>query len=77
MSGTSELAPGITSDPQVRFGRPVIKGTRIDVATIPHLLAAGTTHEEIVKQYGITEADIRAALSYAAKAFDKRSARAR
>jgi uncharacterized protein (DUF433 family) len=77
MTGTTELAPGITSDPQIRFGRPVIKGTRIDVATVLHLLAAGTSHEEIVREYGITEADIRAVLSYAAKAFDKRSARIR
>lgn len=77
MSQTIELAPGVTANPEVRFGKPVIKGIRIDVATILHLLAAGTSHEEIVKEYGVTESDIRAVLSYAAKVFDKRKVRLR
>jgi hypothetical protein len=28
-TGAREIAPGITVDPAVRFGRPVIKGTRV------------------------------------------------
>jgi len=32
-------------DPDVRFGKPCIAGTRIDVATIVGVLAAGETAE--------------------------------
>lgn len=30
----AEVFPGITMDPQVRFGKPCIAGTRVDVATL-------------------------------------------
>ena len=36
-----EVYPGITMDPGVRFGKPCIKGTRIDVATVLGRFAAG------------------------------------
>ena len=77
MSYPKEIHPRITIDPEVRFGKPVVKGTRVDVATILNQLAAGTTHDEIIQEYGVTEADIRAVLGYAARVFDKRRVRAR
>lgn len=56
----------ITIDPEVRFGKPVIAGTRIAVADIVNLFAAGYTVKEIPEQYpGITEDDARAALEFA------------
>jgi uncharacterized protein (DUF433 family) len=45
----------------------VIKGSRVPVAVILDELAAGTTIEEITRAYGITLADIRAVLRYAAE----------
>ena len=37
----SEIFPGISMDPHVRFGKPCLTATRIDVATIVgHLLLA-------------------------------------
>ena len=67
MEEAKEVYPGITVDPQVRFGKPVLKGTRIDVALILDLLSAGTTPVEFMRQYHVDENQIRTALGYAAQ----------
>lgn len=57
----------ITQEPGKRGGRPCIRGMRIAVADILGWLAAGMSHAEIIADYPeLTEADIRAALAYAA-----------
>ena len=62
-----DLLRRITRDPAMMGGRPCIRGMRVTVGTIVGLLAAGRTHEEILRAYPYLEADdIRAALSYAA-----------
>ncbi|MBU1088380.1 DUF433 domain-containing protein [Patescibacteria group bacterium] len=38
-------------DPNIRFGKPVIRGTRVAVADIIGLLKAGYALEEIPEQY--------------------------
>ena len=59
----------IVSDPAVMMGKPVVAGTRITVELILEKLAAGETVEQILKAHPrLTEAGIRAALSFAAKA---------
>ena len=63
----TEIAPRIVVDPAVRFGRPVIRGTRVPVATIVAKLAGGMGAEEIMTEYDVTLADVRAALHYAAQ----------
>ena len=60
----TEIAPRIVVDKAVRFGKPVIKGTRVDVQTIIGHLAAGTTMEEVMKEYGLSREDVLAALAY-------------
>ena len=55
----------IIIDPQIQHGKPVIRGTRVPVARIIDGLAGGMTNAEIVKEYQVTEEDIRAALSFA------------
>ncbi|MCS6805090.1 MAG: DUF433 domain-containing protein [Acidobacteriota bacterium] len=62
-----EIAPRITVDKKVRFGRPVIKGTRVPVTVVLEELAAGLSTDEIVNEYGITPEDVQAVLRYAAK----------
>ena len=42
-----EVYPGITMDPGVRFGKPCIKVTKIDVATVLGRFAAGDKIEDI------------------------------
>lgn len=66
-AGTTEIAPRITVDSDVRFGKPVIRGTRVDVATILGHLAAGDTVEETMAAYNLAREDVLAALSYAAQ----------
>ncbi|MBK6648122.1 MAG: DUF433 domain-containing protein [Anaerolineales bacterium] len=61
-----ELALGITVDPSVRFGKPVIKGTRVPADTIVARVASGMSIKDIAEEYGITERDIYNALHYAA-----------
>jgi uncharacterized protein (DUF433 family) len=61
-----EIFPGISIDPDIRFGKPCLKGTRIDVATILGALAAGESFEVIQREYQITQEQILAALRYAA-----------
>ena len=61
-----EIAPGIVVDRQVRFGKPVIKGTRIPVDLVIGRMAGGMTIEEVMKEYDLKREDILNALSYAA-----------
>jgi uncharacterized protein (DUF433 family) len=57
----------ITQEPGKRGGRPCIRGMRIAVADILGWLSAGMSPDEIMADYPeLTEADIRAALAYAA-----------
>jgi len=62
-----EIAPRITVDEKVAFGKPVIKGTRVPVELVIGQLAGGMTYEEVMRQYDLTKEDILAALDYAAK----------
>lgn len=57
----------IVVDPEIQHGKPVIRGTRVPVARIVGGLAGGMTREEIIREYGVSEADVLAALSYAAE----------
>jgi uncharacterized protein (DUF433 family) len=50
-----------------RGGRPCIRGMRIAVGDVLGWLAAGMSHEQILKDYPeLTDEDIRACLAYAA-----------
>jgi uncharacterized protein (DUF433 family) len=54
----------IVIDPEIQHGKPIIRGTRVPVARIVGGLAGGMTKEEIIREYEISEEDVRAALSY-------------
>ncbi len=62
-----EITPRITIDEKVRFGKPVIKGTRVPVDLVLGKLAGGMTYEEVMAEYDLTKEDILAVLDYAAK----------
>jgi uncharacterized protein (DUF433 family) len=62
------LLSRISINPDVCFGKPCIRGTRIWVLLVLDLLATGSTWEEILEDYPhLTEDDIRACLLYGAE----------
>ncbi|NIM13868.1 MAG: DUF433 domain-containing protein [Candidatus Aminicenantes bacterium] len=63
-----KLLDRISVDPNVCFGKPCIKGTRIWVSLILDFLADGMSFEEILDEYPtLTLEDIRAAIAYGAE----------
>ena len=57
----------ITMNPEIRFGKPCIRGMRITVYDILSWLASGMTSIEILEDYlELTDEDIKATLAYAA-----------
>jgi uncharacterized protein (DUF433 family) len=56
----------IVLDPSIHHGKPVIRGTRVPVATVISSLAGGMSMEDVARDYEIKLADIEAVLSYAA-----------
>lgn len=61
-----EVFPGVTMDPQVRFGKPCLSGTRLDVATVVAAIGAGESVETVQEEYGISHEQVLTALRYAA-----------
>lgn len=58
----------ITINPNIRSGKPIIRGLRYTVYDVLSWLAAGMTPAEIIDDYpDLTEEDIQACLAYAAE----------
>jgi uncharacterized protein (DUF433 family) len=58
----------IIVDPEVRFGKPTIQGTRISVGDILAYLAGGMSEDEILADFPqLAREDIRACLAFAAE----------
>ena len=71
------LSERIVSDSSICGGRPVIRGTRMRVSDILDMLAGGASSAEILEDFDyLAEADIRAALAYAARQVGHRVIRA-
>jgi len=62
------LLKRISINPNICFGKPCIRGTRIWVSLILDFLANGMTIAEILEEYPpLSEEDIRAAIAYGAE----------
>lgn len=62
-----EIQERISINPEIRFGKPCIKGTRIAVVDILGWLASDMSMEEIVEDFpSLKREDILAALAFAA-----------
>ena len=69
----SPLLERISIDPNICFGKPCIRGTRIWVSLILDFLANGTTEAEILEDYPyLSHEDILAAIAYGAEAARER-----
>ena len=53
-------------DAGVRFGKPCIAGTRVDVATVVGAIGAGESFDAVQEDYQLTREQVSAALRYAA-----------
>lgn len=63
-----ELSKRISIDPEICFGKPRIRGTRLWVALILDNLAAGIAEQELLDNYpGLTHEDVLAAIAYGAE----------
>ena len=64
----NSLLDRISIDPNICFGKPCIRGTRIWGSLILDFLASGETTEQILEAYPqLTADDIRAAIAYGAE----------
>ena len=62
-----KIAEYISINPEIRFGKPCIKGTRIAVSDILNWLASDMSYEDILADYpALKEEHIKASLSFAA-----------
>jgi uncharacterized protein (DUF433 family) len=68
MGGMKNWRERISVNPAICHGRACIRGTRITVSAVVDNVAAGVSREEILRSYPtLKEADIDAALAYAAE----------
>jgi uncharacterized protein (DUF433 family) len=60
-----ELATGITSDPEIMDGEPVVEGTRVRVATLYRVVEdEGLDPETTAERYDLSKAAVYRALAY-------------
>lgn len=63
-----ELLSRISVDPQVRFGKPCVRGTRITVGDVLGYLAGGSQEAELLAEFPqLTHEDVLACLAFAAE----------
>jgi uncharacterized protein (DUF433 family) len=62
-----ELAPRIVVDPAIRFGKPIIEGTRVPVDLVLAKVSGGMAFADLADEYDLSREDIQAALAYAAR----------
>jgi len=59
--------PRISANPEISFGKPCVKGTRMAVSSILAYLASGVTVEEFLIDFPfLTKEDVQDAIAFAA-----------
>jgi uncharacterized protein (DUF433 family) len=63
-----EPREGITADPAVLVGKPVVRGTRIGVDFLLELFVSGWTREQVLESFpGVNPEALAAVLAYGRK----------
>ena len=66
--GRMDYLSRITVDPEVSFGKPCVRGTRMTVGDVLSYLASGMSEDDILADFPrLTRDDIRACLAFAAE----------
>ncbi|HEY4219137.1 MAG TPA: DUF433 domain-containing protein [Gemmatimonadaceae bacterium] len=67
MTAAPDYRERIVLDPKIRFGKPVVRGTRITVGDVLGYLAGGMSEPELLADFPqLTHDDILACLGFAA-----------
>ena len=64
MANSWEAAPSIILTPEIQFGTPCIKGSRIPARTIAGMIDAGDSREWVIREFGISEEEADAACEW-------------
>lgn len=68
----ADLLRRITRNPAILCGKPVVRGMRISVEQLLHMMAAGNTIQELLADYPfLVEEDLRACLLFGARCVDR------
>ncbi len=63
-----DLLARISVDPEVRFGKPCVRGTRITVGDVLGYLAGGMSEPELLSEFPqVTHEDLLACFAFAAE----------
>lgn len=62
----TKVARKTTVNAKVRFGKPVIEGTRVPVDLVVGKIAGGMSVDEVRREYDLSKDQVLAALRYAA-----------
>lgn len=62
-----QIYKGIVVDSKVRFGKPVLAGTRVPIDLIVGKVAGGMEIKDVAKEYDLTREQVLSALKYAAE----------
>ena len=55
----------IEINPNIKGGKPVVKGTRVPVEVVVGAMAGGASWEEVTEAYAITVEQVQACLAFA------------
>ena len=68
------MSSGISIDPAVCHGKPVLENTRVLVSTVLGALAGGDSQADVAEDYSLTKEQISDALRYASVLTDFQTA---